>query len=524
MVDSCHLSQMLFSLIDLLLQRSPDKPWLHSRLMASWSRNRRPGQKVGQRTKAIRRASSLQQRNEVQARPSTLLLEYSEQCSAHGSLLPMDEQLHWSFQLQVFPAISCIHSCVSQHGMFCYVEFRLRLSICAWHNSNYPWVRWPGWIACCGTDSLLRLSPVDAVQEFDHYRVLWKVGTGKLHLALWHGSLGQPTKCSGRKCHALVSASPLHTRRWNNISKSRFPAKMIRAKLELVSCRLRILHGPNLPKCQTHWQWTWRMSVWSVADRESTPMHDGGKRQTDPVQVSCSASEWYDNFVWTCVAKPKRSMGTSRIAQESSRVKVKGHDLFLEAWTHGQWLSRTFLSLPRFQNDANSWSLTRQWPLRDFSVNTPIASFAQKPKLIGFTTSCSSTVGMYCIISLQLLSLSLFKSLVNSRICILMSIKYLCFFAPGKMLQQQMSFHFQYWFPVESHSHSVRMKVLGLFGHQWNQQKMEAWRISLAAEAIHAGFSHLFLCLFAAFVSHRKSVASSLAICSSNQIQDDDLS
>ena len=384
MVDSCHLSQMLFSLIDLLLQRSPDKPWLHSRLMASWSRNRRPGQKVGQRTKAIRRASSLQQRNEVQARPSTLLLEYSEQCSAHGSLLPMDEQLHWSFQLQVFPAISCIHSCVSQHGMFCYVEFRLRLSICAWHNSNYPWVRWPGWIACCGTDSLLRLSPVDAVQEFDHYRVLWKVGTGKLHLALWHGSLGQPTKCSGRKCHALVSASPLHTRRWNNISKSRFPAKMIRAKLELVSCRLRILHGPNLPKCQTHWQWTWRMSVWSVADRESTPMHDGGKRQTDPVQVSCSASEWYDNFVWTCVAKPKRSMGTSRIAQESSRVKVKGHDLFLEAWTHGQWLSRTFLSLPRFQNDANSWSLTRQWPLRDFSVNTPIASFVTKAEINRF--------------------------------------------------------------------------------------------------------------------------------------------
>ena len=74
-------------------------------------------------------------------------------------------------------------------------------------------------------------------------------------------------------------------------------------------------------------------------------------------------------------------------------------------------------------------------------------------------------------------------------------------------------------FLVESQSHSVPMKVLGLFGHQ---QKMEAWRISLAAEAINARFflhkqqllfasickkSQIFsfLCLFAALHVRRRT-------------------
>lgn len=219
-VDPCDFSQVFQFFCDFLRQRSCDKPRLHSWLMETGSCSRRQYCQFGQGTQAIRRTPFLQQGDEVQTGPGTLLFQHAVQRSPNGSLLPMDEQLYWSFQLQILPTVSCIHRRFIKLVILCHVEGCLWPSVCTRNDSDNSWMCWISWIACFCANSFLRLSRVDAVQKHDHNRILREVGSGKLHLTLWCGSLDKLSKCPGRKCPALVSTCALHTWRWNIISQS----------------------------------------------------------------------------------------------------------------------------------------------------------------------------------------------------------------------------------------------------------------------------------------------------------------
>ena len=197
-------------------------------LMASWGCHTRTDFQYGQGKETIWWAPYLQQRKEIQTRPSTLLFHYAEQCSANGSLLRLDEQLCRSFQLQVLPAVPCVHSHLIKLGMLCDVECSLRPSLRARHNSDHCWMRWIGWTASFSADSFPVLPHLDAVQKHDDHRILWKDGGGTLRLAIWHGGLGQPAKRLGRKCSFVVSTSALYAWEWNRMAKGELLDEVIR--------------------------------------------------------------------------------------------------------------------------------------------------------------------------------------------------------------------------------------------------------------------------------------------------------
>lgn len=290
-------------------------------LMASRGCHTRTDFQYGQGKETIWWAPYLQQRKEIQTRPSTLLFHYAEQRSAHGSLLRLDEQLCRSFQLQVLPAVPCVHSHLIKLGMLCDVECSLRPSLRARHNSDHRWMRWIGWTASFSADSFPVLPHLDAVQKHDDHRILWKDGGGTLRLAIWHGGLGQPAKRLGRKCSFVVSTSALYAWEWNRMAKGELLDKVIRFKegfRRWVSWSSAAWRSENPYVC---------MKV-GKADAERYP-HDWADSCMQHVPHAEQALDWLNARPWL----PLMFQGQSAKPGNLDKAwPVTFHDILAETW------------------------------------------------------------------------------------------------------------------------------------------------------------------------------------------------